>query len=355
MRRALELADSVKGTTHPNPAVGAVVESDGRVVGEGATSYCGGPHAERHALLAASGAARGGTLYVTLEPCCHFGRTPPCTDAIIEAGIRRVVVGVGDANPLVRNKGIARLRRRGITVQVGLLRDEAYRLNEDYFWSLSRQSSWVTLKLAMTLDGRIADERGTSKWITTEPTRKFVHELRRKHAGIAVGAGTLRADNPELTVRLVQGVSPVRFVICSSTKVPPKSKFVGMAKDVRSVVVVLQGKKQEKKKREDGVEVWHTGAGDPVSGMHVFLKMAFEEGISSVMVEGGSQLASFLLENNFVNRAHLCYGNKIIGAGLEGIRFSSGLQLAHAQELQYPELEKLGSDFVVSGTFPREV
>lgn len=355
MQRALRLADRVKGSTHPNPAVGAVVIRNEKVVGQGATSYCGGPHAERHALKEAGSRARGATLYVTLEPCCHFGRTPPCTDAIIEAGIGRVVVAIKDVNPLVKNKGIARLRRRGILVQTGLLRDEAYRINEDYFWSIIHRSSWVTLKLAMTLDGRIADHSGRSKWITSKETRTWVHELRRKHAGIAVGAGTLRTDNPELTVRHVTGCSPVRFVISSGATIPRNLRFFDTADQVRSVLVkITSGNRVERVSKKGAVEVWKTGEAERVEGMRRFLRMAYEEGVSSILFEGGAQLASFMLENRFVNRLYLCYGNKIVGKGLEGIRFTEGVSLQDAYELKERLVQAIGADVIIGGVLPRE-
>jgi diaminohydroxyphosphoribosylaminopyrimidine deaminase/5-amino-6-(5-phosphoribosylamino)uracil reductase len=201
MSEAIALAWSVKGKTFPNPAVGAIVVHRSGIVGTGTTQPWGGAHAERVALNQAGPLARGATLYVTLEPCCHQGRTPPCIDAVIEAGIGRVVVGVGDPNPLVNGKGIARLRTAGIAVDAFLLREEAEAVNEDFFWAITRRRSWITLKLALTLDGRIADSQGFSKWITDSPARAFAHELRRRHAAIAVGRTTLERDDPRLTVR----------------------------------------------------------------------------------------------------------------------------------------------------------
>ena len=185
MARAIEIAWNAKGKTFPNPAVGAVVVSENTTVGMSATQPCGGPHAERVALARAGGRARGATLYVTLEPCCHQGKTPPCTDAVIAAGIRRVVAAVVDPNPLVNKKGLARLRSAGIQVATGLLREEAALVNEDFFWAITKHQAWITLKLACTLDGRIADEQGESKWITGTQARRFAHELRRRHAAIA--------------------------------------------------------------------------------------------------------------------------------------------------------------------------
>jgi diaminohydroxyphosphoribosylaminopyrimidine deaminase/5-amino-6-(5-phosphoribosylamino)uracil reductase len=171
MSRALELSWLVKGKTFPNPAVGAVIVSHSKIIGEGATQECGGPHAERVALEKAGAGAKGATLYVTLEPCCHVGRTPPCTDAIIAAGIKRVVAAIGDPNPRVNGKGRRQLKAAGIAVETGLLKNEAEAVNEDFFWAITKRRAWITLKLACTLDGRIADERGDSRWITNAAAR----------------------------------------------------------------------------------------------------------------------------------------------------------------------------------------
>jgi diaminohydroxyphosphoribosylaminopyrimidine deaminase/5-amino-6-(5-phosphoribosylamino)uracil reductase len=202
MRRALALARKAKGGTFPNPAVGAVVVGvGGDIVGEGATGVCGGPHAEKRALKKAGGKALGATMYVTLEPCSHFGRTPPCADDIIKAGIRRVVAAVKDPNPLVCGKGIRKLKAHGIDVSTGLSAREATQINEDFFWAVTQKRPWVSLKLAMTLDGRIADCAGGSKWITSDAARREVQEIRRHHSAVAVGKNTLLCDDPKLTAR----------------------------------------------------------------------------------------------------------------------------------------------------------
>ena len=349
MRRALALADAAKGTTFPNPSVGAVIVKRGAIVGQGATDPCGGPHAEINALRQAGPAARGSTIYITLEPCCHYGRTPPCTDALIKAGIRKAYVAISDANPLVAGKGIRQLNRAGITVDTGLCEQEARRLNEDFFFAIKRRTPWISLKLAMTLDGRIADHSGDSRWITSREARTLVHDLRRRHAGIAIGRATFDKDDPLLTVRHVAGPSPVRFILTSQDDIPARSAIARSAGRVRSVLVVASKRRPGRQVIGSGLEIWRTGAHDRLVSFRRFLKMAFKEGITSIMVEGGAQTASLLLEHGLVNRLYLFYGNSIIGSGLSGMNFSKRLSIARAMSLKNFEIKPIGSNVMVSG------
>jgi len=354
MSLALRCADSVKGTTFPNPAVGAVVVQNGTVVGWGGTSHYGGPHAEINALEMAGEKARGATLYVTLEPCCHFGKTPPCTDAIIRADISSVYAASADPNPLVAGKSARILRSNGITVSTGLYKKEAMRLNEDFFFWITQSRPWVSVKLAMTLDGRIADVFGTSKWITSDASRRLVHDIRRRHAGIAVGHNTLVADDPHLDVRYSMHGNPARFVFCSKESLPPKSFFFTSAKPAakkrgqRSIAVV-NGGKRSKKILASGVEVWHTGCRDNVASVNEFLSMAHEENIPSILIEGGRKLASHFIEQKIANRLYLFYGNKIIGGGMSGIEFEKALPLAQSLHLDEMEMQQIGNDIMVTG------
>jgi diaminohydroxyphosphoribosylaminopyrimidine deaminase/5-amino-6-(5-phosphoribosylamino)uracil reductase len=354
MAQALELAWAAKGKTFPNPAVGAVIVAKGTIVGTGATEICGGPHAEKVALRQAGKRAAGATLYVTLEPCRHFGRTPPCTDAIIGAGIKRVVAAATDPNPFVNGRGLSKLRAAGISVDAGLLREEAVAVNEDFFWAIrkkrAQRRAWITLKLACTLDGRIADEQGGSPWITGSGARKFGHELRRRHAAVAVGRTTLERDDPRLTVRHVKGFSPARIVFTSHAKTPARTYFYQHAKEARSIVVV-SGKGQKKIVRDSrsGIEYWYTGKNDTLAHLNVFTKMAFENDITSVLVEGGQKLASSFLESRLVNRVYLFYGNKIVGRGKEGILFSRGLPVNKCISLKQRGIFLLGDTFGITG------
>lgn len=350
MQRALDLADRAKGHTFPNPAVGAVIVRDGTVVGEGMTDRCGGPHAERRALKRAGRRARGATMYVSLEPCCHYGRTPPCTDAIIAAGIKRVLAAAKDPSPPMSGKGLRALRRAGIDTGCGLLRTRAEQLNEDFFWWARHAKPWVSLKLAMTLDGRIADSRGASKWITGTQSRAFVHDLRRRHGAVVVGRGTLVADNPSLTVRHVRGVSPVRVAFVRSGRVPASSAFARTASEVRSIVVCGGNGPPRKYVRRSGVEVWNTGCTDTGTMARAFLRMAAEEEeMRSVLLEGGQRLASAFLGEGLVNRVYLFYGNKLLGDGLDGLRLSPGMPLDRCVSLSNTQVERFGADVMVTG------
>jgi diaminohydroxyphosphoribosylaminopyrimidine deaminase / 5-amino-6-(5-phosphoribosylamino)uracil reductase len=353
MSMALAVADGVKGCTFPNPSVGAVIVKNNRIVGTGGTSECGGPHAEINALRNAGAQARGATLYVTLEPCCHHGRTGPCTEAIIKAGIRRVCVSVKDPNPLVKGKGIRQLRRSGIQVTAGVREKEAARINEDFFFWITRRRPWVSVKLAMTLDGRIADMHGDSKWITSVDSRRFDHGLRARHAGIAVGRATLEKDNPRLTVRYSQGADPTRFVFSSAVRVRPGCHFVKYARRPRRgtdrSVLVVAGGVRSKQTRADGLDVWHTGESDRIRNLRAFCDMAYEEDISSILVEGGSKLASSFIEGRIANRLYLWYGNKIFGDGIPGIQFSRGLAVGKSLSLDEIEFKQFGPDAMITG------
>ena len=354
MSLAITLAQEVKGTTFPNPAVGAVIVKNGIIAGKGATSYCGGPHAEINALKAAGGKARGATLYVTLEPCCHFGKTSPCTGALINAGITRVHVSIKDPNPLVNGKGIQALRKHGIEVITGCMEDEAERINEDFFFWITQCLPWVSVKLAMTLDGRIADAAGASQWITSAEARNYGHYLRARHAAIGIGRTTLEKDDPKLTVRLGKGPNPVRFVFSSKASAPSGSYFVAIAKKLsRSILVVAGGASCSREKLKTGVEVWRTGTTDKNKSLRSFLQMAGSEGLSSVLIEGGSKLASSFIENRLVNRLYLFYGNRILGGGLPGLAFSRSLALDKSITLNRLETMSLGKDFMVTGLLAR--
>jgi diaminohydroxyphosphoribosylaminopyrimidine deaminase / 5-amino-6-(5-phosphoribosylamino)uracil reductase len=350
MAQAIQLAWAVKGKTFPNPAVGAVVVAKGKTAGAGATHAAGGPHAEKAALRMAGKRAAGATLYVTLEPCCHYGRTPPCTDAIIAAGIKRVVAAVADPNPLVNGKGFAKLRAAGIKIDAGLLHDEAATVNEDFFWAITKKQAWITVKLACTLDGRIADERGESQWITGSEAREAGQELRRTHAGVAVGRATLERDDPRLTVRHVKGYSPARIVFTSHPKISPKTFFYRHASEARSIVVVSgRGTKKIMRDSRAGIEYWYTGENDARKHLLVFARMAFENDITSVLVEGGQKLASSFLESGLVNRLYLFYGNKILGQGIEALRFSRGLPINKSISLKKKEILFFPDTFGITG------
>jgi diaminohydroxyphosphoribosylaminopyrimidine deaminase / 5-amino-6-(5-phosphoribosylamino)uracil reductase len=349
MTEALRIAQKVKGKTFPNPAVGALVVAGGEIVGRGATSPWGGPHAEKIALAQAGKRAKNAALYVTLEPCCHFGRTPPCTDSIVSSGIKTVFFPIKDPNPLVNGRGIHELKKKGITVVSGLLSEEAKAINEDFFWSVTRKIPWITLKLAMTLDGRIADERGYSQWITSARSRRFVHDLRRRHAAILVGGATVLRDNPRLSVRCGPSANPARIVFSSSPHLPARSYFIKNVQKTRSIVVLGGGKSASMEKSSNGLELWHTGSRTREINLASFLKMAYKEGLTSILVEGGSATASLFMEAQCVNKVYFFYGNKVLGSGLNGLSFFNGLPLSRAIELRKRMVRVFGDDIMISG------
>jgi diaminohydroxyphosphoribosylaminopyrimidine deaminase / 5-amino-6-(5-phosphoribosylamino)uracil reductase len=352
MSLAIDLAEKAKGSTFPNPCVGAVVVRNGTVVGKGATSVYGGPHAEIIAMEQAGVRSNGATLYVTLEPCCHSGRTGPCTDAIIRAGIRCVYASVVDPNPVVNGKGIRQLRNNGVRVITGLLDREAMNVNEDFFFWITRKKPWVSVKLALTLDGRIADSSGESKWITSPEARKYAHGIRARHAAIAVGAETLRKDNPKLTVRYGNNGKPVRFVFTSRETLPAGSYFessAGMTARRQRSVCVVSGGPRSKQTLAGGMELWHTGTRNKTESLHTFLSMAGEEDICSILIEGGGKLASSFLESGLANRLYLFYGSKIIGGGVPGIEFVKELSLRDAIGLRSMDVRVFDRDILVTG------
>lgn len=322
MRRAIELALTAKGHTNPNPLVGAVIVKDGRVIGEGCHQKYGGLHAERNAIKSLNESAEGATIYVTLEPCCHYGKQPPCTLAIVEAGISRVVIGSRDPNPLVSGKGTAYLREHGIEVIEDYLRDECDEINPVFFHYISRKEPYVALKYAMTADGRIATDKGSSKWITGESARSYVHELRSTYTGILAGIGTVLADDPLLTCRIPGGRNPVRIVMDSHLNIPLDCNLVKTADQGTVIVACLdeytkgndQISKVEKLKSL-GVQV--LGISPDSKGEHICVKDLLKKlgniQIDGILVEGGKHINAAFLSAGKVNKIYTFVGNKIVG------------------------------------------
>ncbi|MDO4735086.1 MAG: bifunctional diaminohydroxyphosphoribosylaminopyrimidine deaminase/5-amino-6-(5-phosphoribosylamino)uracil reductase RibD, partial [Lachnospiraceae bacterium] len=236
MKRAIELAEKGRGYTSPNPIVGCVVVKDGRIISEGYHERYGEFHAERNALLRCKEDTEGADLYVTLEPCCHQGKTPPCTDIIIEKKIGRVFVGSMDPNPLVAGKGVQILKGAGIAVETGILEKECLKMNEIFFHFITTKTPFVLSKFAMSMDGKIASESGDSKWVTGEEARAEVHLLRKYYSAIMVGIGTVLADDPMLNCRVEEGVDPIRVICDSSLRIPLDSKIVQTAKEIPTIV-----------------------------------------------------------------------------------------------------------------------
>lgn len=317
MRAALGLARRGLGNAWPNPAVGCVVVRDGRVVGRAVTAPGGRPHAETAALAAAGEAARGATVYVTLEPCCHWGRTPPCTDALIEAGVARVVIAARDCDPRVNGEGISRLREAGIVVDEGLLAAEAEEVTAGFFSCVRLGRPLVTLKLATTLDGRIATRAGESRWITGEAARRMGHALRGQHDAVMVGVGTVMTDDPELTCR-VPGYKPVpvvRVVADSHLRARLTAKLVATASTAPTWFVCRDGADRDRRTAlsEAGVEIIEVAGADPGVSLPETLAALAERGITRVLVEGGAQLAAALLRDDLVDRVAWFHAPGIMG------------------------------------------
>ena len=305
MRRAIELARRGAGWTSPNPMVGAVIVKEGRIIGEGWHKKCGSLHAERNALAALTESAQGADLFVTLEPCCHHGRTPPCTEAILEHGIRRVVIGSRDPNPLVSSKGAALLREHGAVVEEDFLREECDALNPVFFHYITTGRPYVVMKYAMTLDGKIATRTGASQWITGEAARQHVHRLRGRYSAILAGIGTVLADDPMLNCRIDGGHQPVRIVADSRLRLPLDSQLVQTAGKYRTILACADDDpEKEAALRDRGVEVLRVPGPDGRVDLRALVEHLGREQIDSVLIEGGGQLHEAALRSGIVN--HVC-------------------------------------------------
>lgn len=318
MRAALGLARRGLGNVWPNPAVGCVIVKDGRVVGRGWTQPGGRPHAETEALAMAGEAARGATAYVTLEPCSHHGKTPPCAEALVQAGLSRVVVAIEDEDPRVSGQGLALLRQAGIAITLGICADEARELNAGFFLKLREGRPLVTLKLATSLDGRIATHSGESKWITGASARQAAHLLRAEHDVIMVGSGTALADDPDLTCRLpgLEDRSPVRVVVDGRMRLPLTSRLVVTANEIPTWLLTLEDGDAARIEafQDSGVDVVEVPEGpDHTVDLGAALMVLAESGVTRVLVEGGAHLAAGLLRVGLVDRLVWFRSARLIG------------------------------------------
>lgn len=317
MKRALELAEKGSGFTSPNPLVGAVIVKDGIILGEGYHEIYGGPHAEINALNNATGDVRGATMYVTLEPCSHFGKTPPCARAIIEKGISKVVIGMIDPNPVVAGKGISILRESGIEVHTGVLEEECKKLNEIFIKYITTKKPFVIIKSAMTLDGKIATATGDSKWITNESSRTKVHQIRQRVSGILVGIGTVLSDNPYLTTRLmdVEVSHPVRIILDTYARIPLSAHVLEDLDEIRTIIATtaLASDDQLKQLKEKGAEILLLPIKDEQVDLEALMIALGELDIDSVLIEGGSRVNYSALEAGVVDKVIFFIAPKIIG------------------------------------------
>lgn len=363
MQRAIALAKKGLGFVNPNPMVGCVVVKDGMIIGEGFHEFYGGFHAERNALTKMDNAdTQNTTLYVTLEPCCHYGKTPPCTDIIIEKGIKKVVVGLLDPNPLVSGKGISILQNAGIEVVTGVEEDKIRELNKVFLKYIKTKRPYVILKTAMTLDGKIASYTGDSKWITNEKSRELVHKLRSQMMGIVAGIGTVKSDDPMLNCRLagqqlssaVSMRQPIRIIVDTKASIPMESRIVRTAKEYRTILAV--GNSQSlvgdlELLKSFNVEILHCEEKDGHVDINDLMMKLGALGIDSLLLEGGSSLNAAFLESGSVDEVYAFIAPKIIGGEhSKSPTGGKGIQLMKdAIVLNDIEVEQIENDILIKG------
>ena len=369
MRHAINLAKTAAGHTNPNPMVGAVIVKDGRIIGLGCHERYGELHAERKALQQLTEPADGAEMYVTLEPCCHYGKQPPCTEAVIKSGIKRVIIGSADPNPKVAGKGVRQLRAAGIEVIEDFMREECDSINPVFFHYITRNIPYVALKYAMTADGRIATDAGKSMWITGEEARAHVHTLRNYYSGILAGIGTVLADDPLLTCRMPGGRNPVRIILDSDLRIPMESRLVQTAKE--TPLIVIRRKKEQPASQKTGAVpvdperaemlaerqalleaagVTVLAVGEDAYGLRIpeVLQELGKRKIDGILVEGGSHVNASFVRAGAVQHIYAYVGAKIFGGSqYPPVRDAGIRQVEDALELTNPKVQIFGSDVLL--------
>jgi len=352
MNRALKLARKGEAWVSPNPMVGAVIVKGNRIIGEGYHEKFGDDHAEINAILRSSEPIDGSTIYVTLEPCTHYGKTPPCVERLISLKPARVVIGSLDPNPLVSGKGIKVLNQHGIETTVGVLEDACKDLNERFFKFIQARIPFVTLKFAQTLDGRIATASGHSQWISSLPSRRFAHRLRSIHDAVLVGAGTVIADNPELTVRLTGGRNPVRIIVDSHLRIPLHANVLKHQAMAKTIIATTKGANLEKRTllMDMGVDVMliDEDSRHRIDMNSLFTELGKKE-ISSVLVEGGAAVITTILREQLADRAVIIIAPKITGKGIEAVGNLGIERIDNALEFSFKRIIRKGDDLVIDG------
>ena len=359
MQRAIELARRGEGWVNPNPLVGAVIVKDGRVIAEGWHHKYGELHAERDALRALKEPAEGSTIYVTLEPCCHYGKQPPCTLAIMEHGIRRVVIGSRDPNPLVAGKGVRMLREHGITVVEDFMREECDALNPVFFHYITTGRPYVKMKYAMTADGKIATKTGASKWITSEEARELVHDWRNACRGIMAGIGTVLADDPLLNCRRPGGRDPVRIICDSRLRIPEDSQICRTAQKYETIVACALSEDADRRPeemrakaerlRQQGVEVWSVTAQDGSVDLKELVKRLGKRGIDSILLEGGGTLNESALRAGIVQEVNAFVAPKIFGGKARSPVEGTGVEVPQeALQMEMKQVRQVGKDLLIT-------
>jgi len=355
MEMAIDLALHGEGNVNPNPLVGALVVADGKVIGRGYHQKYGAPHAEIVALEEAGTQARGADLYVTLEPCCHHGQQPPCTEQIIAAGIARIFIASRDPNPIVNGRGIAQLRESGLDVTVGLLAKRAQRMNDIFFTYITTGIPFVHLKLAMSIDGKIATRTGDSKWITNEQSRCAAHQLRRKYMALLVGVKTVITDDPQLTVRHVSGRNPLRIILDGKGRIPVDARL--FAEPGRTIIVTAtmpQETAQRIKMR--GGEVWYLKQHENKFDLRQLLQRLGKERIDGLLIEGGGSTAASFLEAGLVDKVSFFFTPLIIGGerAVSAVGGTGAAAITNAIRLTEISTERINDDLVYTGYIKRD-
>ncbi|QDS97584.1 bifunctional diaminohydroxyphosphoribosylaminopyrimidine deaminase/5-amino-6-(5-phosphoribosylamino)uracil reductase RibD [Adhaeretor mobilis] len=352
MARALELAQQGLGHVEPNPLVGCVVVQGDKVVGQGWHAQFGGPHAERAALKDAGDAARGAIAYVTLEPCCHTGKTPPCTEALIDAGMKRVVIGAADPNPQVSGGGVSALRDAGIEVDEGVLSEQAEELIAPFAKLQTTGQPWVIAKWAMTLDGKLATRTGSSQWISNEQSRAVVHELRGRMDAIVVGRQTALVDDPLLTARPVGARTPTRVVLDSQASLPLESQLVHTV-DQAPIVVVCSSKAPAERRtalEANGVDVWAVAGEEHATRLNNMLQEMGRRQWTNILVEGGAQLLGSLFDAQAIDEVHAFIAPKLAGgAAAPSPLAGTGLNHMPTEGLRNVQIQILENNIYISG------
>ena len=353
MQQALDLAGHARGDTSPNPLVGAVIVKDGQVIARGYHHQAGHNHAEINALENAEEEITGATMYINLEPCTHYGKTPPCSEAIIKSGLSRVVIAMEDPNPKIAGAGVKRLKEAGLEVEVGLLKEKAQRLNEIFIKYITTNKPFVILKNAVTLDGRIATKNGDSKWISGEQARSIVHDLRDRVDAILVGIGTVLSDDPRLTTRLPDGgTDPLRIILDSRLNIPLTAKIINQDSPADTMVVTTSQASEDKKKElmARGVRVLEIGSSRGIDLTELLKRLAAEE-ITSLLVEGGSQVNSSFWAGRLVDKLYYFIAPKIIG-GKEAVPVVAGEGVKKVKDgikIVDKNIRQIGEDLLLVG------
>ena len=367
MRRALELSKKAVGCVNPNPLVGAVIVKDNRIIGEGYHEYFGGPHAEvnafanakENAFKNAKGDVEGATMYVTLEPCSHYGKTPPCADAIVRNKISKVVIGMIDPNPMVAGRGIEILRNNGIEVTVGIMDRSIKKTNEIFIKYITHKKPFCIMKTAMTIDGKIATAIGDSKWISNEKSRSYVHELRQMVTGIMVGIGTVLKDDPELTTRREGKISinPIRIIIDSTAKIPLESKVLKCDDKTKTIIVTTKLAEDTKIEaiKQKGAEIIVTPTKNNRVNLNYLMRVLGDMGIDSILLEGGSTLNYSAIDEGIVDKVITFISPKIFG-GTSGKTPVGGVGVEHVKDsilLTDTEVTRFNEDIMIEGYIKR--